>query len=192
MHLQLVSGQSSGSQGPPPPYTPPQLKIPRRAITVPQYRPRAQDFLTNLDSIASRSFGIRRIEPPICERLRSYLNINLKLFHEVVVRDIKRMGATFLTATSDKLPEAIAETKAATEKVIIDYAELADKFAKEINEKCGNLGSVGVLSNVNQKIEQLRATQMDIAKQLAAIPDRYEKEMQSNYVPVEEFLGTGN
>lgn len=120
------------------------------------------------------------------------MNWNLKLFHEAVLRDIKRCSAMFMTTTSDKMSDAIAQSKAANEKVLKDFAKLTEKFAKEIDEKCGNLSSVDVLSNINQKIEQLRAKQIEAAKKLSAIPEKYEKEMQSNYVQIEDIIGTAN
>lgn len=136
--------------------------------------------------------AVRKTEPIICDRLRAYLNGNLKIFHENVLKDTKRINGLFMTATSDKMTDAIAQVKAATETVIKAYAEFADEFAKQINEKCGNLGSVQVLSNVNLKIEQLRAAQTEAVKNLAAIPEKYEKEMQTNYVTVENIIGTAN
>lgn len=165
---------------------------PKRKIAVQQYRPRAQEFLQNLNSIPIKSLAVRRTEPIICDKLRAYLNGNLKQFHEIVLKDIKRINGLFVTTASDKLADAIAQVKTATETVIKAYAKLADEFAKQINEKCVNLGSVDVLSNVNLKIEQLRAAQTEAAKNLADLPEKYEKEMQSNYVTLETIIGTAN
>lgn len=163
---------------------------PKRKISVQQFRPKAQDFLTNLDSIPTQSFSIRQVEPAICGRIRQYVNQQLKTFHEIVLRDIKRMVTTLETSRSEKVVEATNEVKTANSKVYVDMATLGDKFLTEINTKCAKLTSVPTLSTINQKVEELRATQLDTAIKLAAIPAKYEAEMQANYVPVENIIGT--
>lgn len=100
------------------------------------------------------------------------------------------MATTLATSRSDKVAEATNEVKTANAKVYADFATLGDKFLTDINTKCAKLTSVPTLSTINQKVEELRATQLDSAVKLAAIPSKYEAEMQSNYAPVENIIGT--
>lgn len=166
------------------------LQTPKRKISVQQFRPRAQDFLTNLDSIPTQSFGMRQVEPIICGRLRQYVNQQLKMFHEIVLQDIKRLSNTLAISRSDKVTEATTEFKTANDKVYQDFATAGATFLTDINTNCVKLTSVPTLSTINQKIEELRATQLDTSIKLVAIPVKYEAAMQSNYVPVENIIGT--
>lgn len=88
------------------------------------------------------------------------------------------------------MSDAVATVRNADTKAIADLATLATKLEKEINEKCANLSSVQTLSEINQKVDELRFTQLGNATELAALPQSYENEMQSNYVPVENIIGT--
>lgn len=166
------------------------LQTPKRKISVQQFRPRAQDFLTNLDSIPTQSFGMRQIEPTICGRLKQYVNQQLKMFHEIVLQDIKRLTNTLATSKSDKITDATNEFKMANDKVYQDFAAAGASFLTSINTNCVKLTSVPTLSTINQSIEDLRAIQLDTSIKLVAIPAKYEAEMQSNYVPVENIIGT--
>lgn len=171
---------------PPPPTA---TDMPNTNVGLPRYRPNAQDFLTNLDSIPSNSLSLRRTEPTICERLRAYLNFKLKLFHERLMMDIKRFAATFVTSRSNRLTEAIADARMATTQAIDDYAARAQQYMTIINQNCAQLNSVETLQNINRLIEDLRARQLTTAGQLAAIPQAYEEKMQSFYRPVEQIIG---
>lgn len=134
--------------------------------------------------------SLRRVEPPICEQMRKYLNQNLKLFHEYIFKDNKRFMATALTSQSDKLNEAISDVQKADSQALTDLTTLADQFLKDINEKCAKLSTVQTLSDINKQVDELRATQLSTATELAAIPKKYEDEMQASYTPVENIIGT--
>lgn len=165
------------------------LKIPKRKISVQYFRPNAQDFLTNLDSISIQSFGMRHIEPTICNRIRQYVDQQLNIFHQIVLHDIKKITNTLVTSKSDYVATAINEARAANKKIYQDFAILGGNLLTDINTKCAKLTSVNWLSNIIQNMETLRTNQLDSAIKLASIPMRYEAEMQSNYVPVENIIG---
>lgn len=95
-----------------------------------------------------------------------------------------------MTSTSTNLADAINDVQTATETVYKALADLAKKSLTEINERCAKLTSIDTLSTVTQSIEKLRSTQLANAIKLAAIPDRYESEMQTLYRPVEDIIGT--
>lgn len=166
------------------------LLQPKRRISVQQYRPKAQDFITNLDAINTQLFGLRRVEPPICEQMRKSLTFNLKLFHEIIFKDNKRFMATAMTSQSAKLNETIYDVQKADTQVLTDLGMLADSYLKEINTKCASLGSVNTTGEISKKVDELRTVQLGTAIQLAGIPQKFENEMQSNYVPVENIVGT--
>lgn len=168
------------------------LQTPRRRISVQQYRPRAQDFLTNLDPINSQIFSIMSggsIEPKICEQIRKYINYNLKIFYEYIFKENKRFMATAMTSQSEKLNQTIFEVQQAYSDVIGNMTILANNFLNETNTKCANISSVQTLGAINKKVGELRAIQLSTATQLATLPQKYENEMQSNYVPVENIIG---
>ncbi|XP_031631405.1 uncharacterized protein LOC116345836 [Contarinia nasturtii] len=166
------------------------LELPKRNISVAHYRPRAQDFLTNLDSIPTATNSIRVIEPVICSRMRGNVNGNLKLVYDHIFRELKRFTGVVITSTSANVPDAINDAQTATDTAIKGLSDLAKKFLTEINEKCAKLTSVDTLSTINQSIEKFRATQLSNCIKLASIPDRFESVMQSYYKPVEDIVGT--
>lgn len=171
----------------PPPQQKPQ---PRRKIIVQQYRPSAQEFVTNLDAIPFQSLFLRRVEPAMCEKLRRYVNDQLKLFHEVVLRDSKKMTATLTASRSDRRNESISDVETADVKIITDFVALGNSFLLEINDRCAKLNSTQTIGEVNRGIEAVRANQLRTATTLTLLPQQYEEDMQANYVPVENIIGT--
>lgn len=182
--------QTTPAPSPTTPPPPTATDMPNRNLNLPTYRPNAQDFLTTLDSIPTNSNALRRTEPPICDRMRTYLNFKLKLFHERLLLDVKRFAATFVTSRSDRLTEAVNDAQTATTTAIDEFAAKAKEFMTTINDSCSKLDSTTTLQEINKRIEELRARQIDNAGKLAAIPAAYEEKMQSLYKPVEAIIGS--
>lgn len=172
---------------PPPPTA---TDMPNTALTIPRYRPRAQDFISNLDAIESKTLLLRRTEPAICDRIRVYLNYKLKLFNERLLSDVRRFANTFLTSRSIRLTEAITDVQNAVTTVLFDFESRAEEFTDAINSNCTSLNSTVTLREINQEIENLRFRQLDTAGQMAKIPEAYEEKMQSFYRPVERILNS--
>lgn len=88
------------------------------------------------------------------------------------------------TTTSD----AITAAKNANEEVIKGFVTASDKSLTEINDLCAKLQTTAAVRDVQNELIETRASQYSGASQMAVIPENCEKEMQSNYVPVENMI----
>lgn len=166
--------------------------MPNRKVSLPQYRPSASDFVTNLDSIPSAINAQRRSEPAICGRMRDYLSLKLSLFGARLAAEVKRFAAASLTsqATQTVRNDAINDARTAATTAIDAYAAKGRELLASINGNCTAMDSSVPLSTISKEIEDLRATQLQLSSQLAAIPAAYEEKIESLYKPVEEIIGS--
>lgn len=142
-----------------------------------------------IDPIQFAAFPLRRVQPYKCDIMRSYVNQQAKLFHETILRDLKRMTNTFSTSSSNNLPTALTAVNTAYATVSDEIATQASKYYTELIQTCDTLGSFGLMGTITKLTETLRKDQMDVGQNLTRIPKDFDDEMQSNYVPLEKIIG---
>lgn len=167
--------------------TPPQ---PSRKISVQQYRPRATDFLTNIDEVPIKSFTMRKSEPSICTRMRAFLDSTFKTVYEMIENDVRRISNALAASKSPNIDKASTDAKNAIQKVYAQMADISNSSLAAINGNCSWLNTTGVLNLTMQGLEDWRRAQIDNAVKLAQIPDSYEAKMQNNYLTIEKVIGT--
>lgn len=91
-------------------------------------------------------------------------------------------------STSTAVSTAIAAVKKANEDVITEFVTASDKSLTDINDLCAKLATTAAVRDVQKEVIATRASQYGGASQLAIIPENCEKEMQSNYVPLEDMI----
>lgn len=169
--------------------TPPKpLPQPRRRIPVSVFRPSPSDFITGFLPIYAKTSIVRKIEPSICEDLRSHLNRQLKYFHEEVLRQMNRFFDAIKRSRSTTVTDAITAAKNANTDVITSFVTASDKSLADINDLCAKLTTTAAVRDVQKELIQTRASQYDGAFQMSVIPENCEQEMQSNYVPLENMI----
>lgn len=118
------------------------------------------------------------------------MNDQLKRFHEQVWAYTNSVTGKIKSSTSTSVSDAITAIQKAEDTAITAFITLADKYIKEINDNCPKLATTAAIRDVNKKILEVIAAQLDAGFKLAAQPAKYETEMQANYKPVEDILLT--
>lgn len=168
--------------------TPRPLPQPRRKIHVTVYHPSPSDFITGFLSVYGKTSILRRVEPSICEELRSHLNGQLKHFHEQVLTQMNRFFDAVKRSKSNSVSDAITAVRNANDAVITAFVTASSNSLTEINDLCTKLNSTAAIRDVQKQLIQTRASQFDGAFKLSVIPQNCENEMQSNYVPLENII----
>lgn len=165
------------------------LAQPRRRIPVTVYRPPPSDFITGFLPIYAKTSIVRRIEPSICDDLRAHQNRLLKYFHEEVLIEMNRFfDAIKRSRSTAAAADAITAAKTANTDVITAFVTASDKSLASIDDMCAKLTTTAAVRDVQKELIETRASQYTGAFQLSAIPENCEKEMQSNYVPLENMI----
>lgn len=164
------------------------LAQPRRRIPVTVYRPPPSDFITGFLPIYAKTSIVRRIEPSICEDLRAHQHRLLKYFHEEVLIEMNRFFDAIKRSRSTAPADAITAAKTANTDVITAFVTASDKSLASINDLCAKLTTTAAVRDVQKELIETRASQYTGASQLSVIPENCEKEMQSNYVPLENMI----
>lgn len=89
---------------------------------------------------------------------------------------------------SNAVSNAITAVQNANEAVIKDFVTASKTALTKINGLCEKLDSTSAIRDVQIELIKTRAAQYDGAFKLSVIPDKCEIEMQSNYVPLENFI----
>lgn len=160
----------------------PAQKIPIQAPS------KAQDFIINLDGVASQSFGIRKNEPNACERIRKHLDQQLKLFHEYAQQDMRTISSALASSTSANVATQIPLVVAAIKTFYDGLNTDSTKNYDDIEAACKKLGSVATLATINDAVEDFRAKQLTAAKALVKVETDFESTMQAFYKPVEDII----
>lgn len=157
---------------------------------MPQYRPSVTDFQTNFLPVSIQSAILRKVEAPICDRLRSYVNEQLKRFHEQTFLYADMVSNKIKSSTSTSVSDAITAVQKANDAAITTFITLSDKYLKDINDNCPKLGTAAAIRDVNKKVLESKAAQLGAGFKLVAQPANLEMEMQANYKPVEDIILT--
>lgn len=163
---------------------------PSRKIPVQQYRPKAQDFLTNIDTVPIQALSFRKSEPPICTKMRSYLDSQIKQVYETILSDVKRITTALSASRSSDIDAATTAAKNAIQRMYGELADISNSSLTYINGNCSFLNTTGMLNNTLQGLEDWRQSQLQNAVKLAGIPESYEAQMQGNYAKIEKIIGT--
>lgn len=163
---------------------------PSRRIPVQQYRPKATEFLTNLDAVPIQAISLRKSEPTICTKLRSYLDSQFKQAYETILSDVKRISSSLASSRSSNIDAATTAARNAIQHVYGQFADISNSSLTYINGNCSVLNTTGVLNNTMQGLEDWRRNQIDYAVKLAGVPESYEAKMQGNYALIEKIIGT--
>lgn len=163
---------------------------PSRKIPVQQYRPKAQEFLSNLDAVPIQAFSLRRSEPPICSKLRAYIDSQMKQAYETIQSDVKRISTSLTASRSPNIDAATTAAKNAIQHVYAQMADYTNSSLTYINGNCTQLNTTVALNNTMQGLEEWRRNQIDNAVKLAAVPESFEAKMQGNYALIEKIIGT--
>lgn len=130
------------------------------------------------------------MEGPICDDLRLYLDRQMKHFHEQVLIQMNRFfdAVKRTRSTSTTTSDAITAAKNANQEVIKGFVTASDKSLTEINDLCAKLQTTAAVRDVQKELIDTRASQYSGASAMSVIPENCEKEMQSNYVPLENMI----
>lgn len=163
---------------------------PTRKIPVQQYRPKAQEFLTNIDSVPIQAISLRKSEPTICCKMRSYLDAQLKQAYETIVADVKRISSSLAASKSANIDAAIVAAEKAIQAVYTKMADIEKTTLASINTNCASLDTTATLNGILQKLEGWRQIQLSTSVAMAKIPEKFEADMQANYAKIEKIIGT--
>lgn len=132
------------------------------------------------------------MEPRVCQELRSMLNREMKNVHEVVLSEVNRFydAVKRTRAPEATVTEAITAEKKANLDGITAFVTASDKAMTAINTNCALLKTTTAVKDVQKDLIDTRGAQHTSAAKLAVIPENCEKEMQSNYVPLETLINS--
>lgn len=167
--------------------TPPQ---PSRKIPVQQYRPKATEFLANIDEVPIKAVLMRKTEPPICTKMRSFVDSTFKPVYETILNDVKRISSALAASKSPNIDAASTAAKTAIQAVYGRMADISNSSALSINGNCSWASTINILNATMQGLEEWRRGQIFNAVKLAQIPESYEAKMQNNYLTIEQAIGT--
>lgn len=134
--------------------------------------------------------ALRKIEPNICDRLRSYLEQQFRQFYETGIQEVRKLSSILSNSNSEKAGEAADDVKNAATKFYTELKDSAIAFFQGINANCSDLGAIDLttLHTISEQIEDLRDKQLNAAIALTNFPGIYEKQMQAYYKPVEDII----
>lgn len=163
---------------------------PARKITVQPYQPKPLDFIVNVDSVPIQAIPLRKSEPSICAKMRQFVDAQFKTVYEMILSDVKRIGAALLAARSSNIENISFDARNAIQHVYGEMADISNSSLAYINGNCSWLNTTGVLNDTVESAEDWRHSQLASAVKLAAIPHAYETIMQGNYAKIEKVIGT--
>lgn len=171
-----------------PTTTPPQ---PSRPIPLKQYRPKAVDFLVNIDAVPVLALSLRKSEPLICNKLRLYLESEMKKVHETVLSDVKRVSSAIATSGREAtIADVSVAARNAIQLVYTEIANFSNTSLYYINGNCSLLNTTVLLNQTLQGLESWRQAQLNNTVRLAQMPVSLEAKMQGNYAIIEKVIGT--
>lgn len=133
---------------------------------------------------------MRKSEPTIVSKMRSFLDSTFKQVYETILNDVRRVSAALAASKSPNIDAATTKAKDAIQKVYAQMADISNSSLAAINGNSSWLNTTGVLNLTMQGLEDWRRSQIDNAVKLAQIPDAYEAAMQNNYLKIEKVIGT--
>lgn len=146
--------------------------------------------MVNIEKVPIEAVPLRKSEPSICAKMRSYVETQIKPVYEMVLADVRQIGSRLAEARSPNIENIAFDARNAIQRVYGELADISNSSLAYINGNCSFLNTTGVLNLTIQGLENWRQTQLATAVKLADIPHSYEANMQGNYAKIEKIIGT--